>query len=86
MYLSFNLARIREFLFLFCAFFIVGVSNANSSFPIENWDVDFTGNPILKNSFETELFVPGISLIKTGVTVDATGTPGNGCDSILFTF
>nr|WP_297787983.1 gliding motility-associated C-terminal domain-containing protein [uncultured Allomuricauda sp.] len=43
-------------------------------------------NSFTINSFENELFVPGISLIKTGVTVDATGTPGTGCDSILFTF
>ncbi|WP_421807331.1 gliding motility-associated C-terminal domain-containing protein [Flagellimonas sp.] len=35
---------------------------------------------------DTTVFVPGISLIKTGVTVDATGTPGDGCDSILFSF
>lgn len=35
---------------------------------------------------DTTVFVPGISLIKTGVTVDTTGTPGDGCDSILFSF
>ncbi|MHA7832510.1 MAG: gliding motility-associated C-terminal domain-containing protein [Flagellimonas sp.] len=84
----FTLNSIRKIKFLVLTLALSFFSFSNTlAFTIGN-NISFGSELGLhpKNISTIDFFVPRISLIKTGVTVDATGSPGNGCDSILFTY